>query len=136
VLPLGELWFVNAAASVALVRRFVGLVAEAYSVAQVGETAALLVSELATNASQHAMGGGWIEVVVSRRADRLRVEVRDGSSALPVMRCSGALDEGGRGLLLVDQLADGHGSYRLPGGKAVWFELAAWDEAAGSESGG
>jgi anti-sigma regulatory factor (Ser/Thr protein kinase) len=123
--------FLNAAASVAMVRRFVGLVAEAYSVAQIGETAALLVSELATNATRHAAGGGRIEVVVSRRADRLRVEVRDGSSALPVMRCSGVLDEGGRGLLLVDQLADGHGTYRLPLGKAVWFELIAWDPSIG-----
>jgi hypothetical protein len=30
---------------------------------------------------------------------------------------------------LVAQLADGHGTYRLLRGKAIWFELTAWDAA-------
>jgi anti-sigma regulatory factor (Ser/Thr protein kinase) len=131
---LGQICVPNQAASVALVGRFVGLVVEAHGVAQVGETAALLVSELATNATTHAGAEEWVDVVVTRRRDRLRVEARDGCPALPVSRCPDALDEGGRGLLLVAQLADGHGTYRLPRGKAVWFELIAWDQVAGGRS--
>jgi anti-sigma regulatory factor (Ser/Thr protein kinase) len=114
-----------------LVRRFVGLVAQAQGVAHVGETAALLVSELAANASKHALGGvdDRFEVVVTRRDDRLRVEVVDGSADLPVLRDPDTWAEDGRGLFLVEQLADGHGTYPLPCGKAVWFELVAWGRA-------
>jgi anti-sigma regulatory factor (Ser/Thr protein kinase) len=121
--------FPNAPGSVCLVRRFVGLVAEAYGVAHVGETAALLVSELAGNATVHACAGagGRFEVVVNRRDEFLRVEVRDDSPELPVMGYSDVLAESGRGLFLVAQLADGHGTFRLPGGKSVWFEVLAWD---------
>lgn len=102
-------------------------------VAHVEQTAALLVSELATNATQHAQGvaGRGVEVVVTRRDDRLRVEVRDGSQLLPVLRHSDALDEGGRGLLLVGALADGYGADALADGKSAWFELLAWGQAAG-----
>jgi anti-sigma regulatory factor (Ser/Thr protein kinase) len=125
---LGEMSFPNQAASVHLVRRFVGLITEAYGVAHIGDTASLLVSELAGNATKHARdtADGRFEVVVSRRGNRLRVEVRDGSSRLPVMRYFDTLNDDGRGLFLVSELADGHGSYRLPRGKAVWFELVAW----------
>lgn len=134
VVVLGRLCVPNRPESVALARRLVVLVAEACGVGHVGETAALLVSELTTNAQIHAQGagGGGVEVVVSRRDDRLRVEVRDGSPLLPVARSFGAMDENGRGLFLVEELADGHGADRVPGGKAVWFELVAWDEMAGS----
>ena len=131
---LGRLCVPNRPESVALVRRFVVVVAEAYGVAHVGETAALLVSELATNAQKHAqkVGRGSVEVVVTRHDDRLRVEVRDGSMHLPVARSFEAMDEAGRGLFLVKELADGHGAYRIPDGKAVWFELIAWDETTGN----
>lgn len=131
---LGRLCLPNRPESVALVRRLVVLVAEAYGVAHVGETAALLVSELATNATKHAqsvVGGCTVEVVVIRRTDRLRVEVRDQSPHLPVTRSFEAMDEDGRGLFLVEELADGYGTYRMPDGKAVWFELIAWGDAAG-----
>jgi anti-sigma regulatory factor (Ser/Thr protein kinase) len=128
--PLAEMCFPNVPGSVPLVRRFVGLVTEAYGVAQVGETAALLVSELAGNAATHAQdaAGGRFEVEVNRRDEFLRVEVRDGSPELPVMEYSDVLAESGRGLYLVAQLADGHGTFRLPGGKSVWFEVMAWEQ--------
>jgi anti-sigma regulatory factor (Ser/Thr protein kinase) len=118
--------------SVPLVRRFVGLVTDAYGVAHVGETAALLVSELAGNAVKHGGGAAWgrFEVVVRRRDDRLQVEVRDGSRDMPVMRYANVLDECGRGLFLVGELSDGCGRYELPDGKAVWFELTAWGHRA------
>lgn len=130
---LGGMCFPNRAESVSLVRRFVGLVACVFGVGHVGETAALLVSELAGNVTLHVQGGEWFEVVVGRRDEFLRVEVRDGSAEFPVRRCPAMLEESGRGLVLVMELAAGHGMYRLPrGGKAVWFELLAWDQPTAS----
>ncbi|RAY15333.1 hypothetical protein DPM19_11545 [Actinomadura craniellae] len=68
-----------------------------------------------------------IVMVLDRRGDRLRVEVRDGSPVLPPGRVVGdAYGESGRGLFIVAHLADGHGVHRIPTGKSVWFELVAW----------
>lgn len=87
------------------------------------ETAELLVSELVTNAVTHD-GAGAVIMAVRVARGRLRVDVHDSSAALPEPRNDPALDaEDGRGLLLVDTLADEWGFYRTPGGKAVYFAL-------------
>jgi anti-sigma regulatory factor (Ser/Thr protein kinase) len=119
--------FVNRPKSAQKARRFVALVAEVYDIAHVAETAVLLVSELATNATQHAhdTNDQSFTVAVSRCGDRVRVEVRDGSPRPPAARYFDAFEENGRGLYLVKELADEYGSYALPNGKAVWFELVA-----------
>ncbi|MFF9350014.1 ATP-binding protein [Streptomyces sp. NPDC014734] len=84
--------------------------------------AELLLSELVTNALIHTDGGAVLTVSVT--AARLRVEVRDFGSGLPVSHVPDA-DDGthGRGLVLVRGLADawGIGAHAL--GKVVWFEL-------------
>jgi len=55
---------------------------------------------------------------------RLRVDVHDASAVLPELELDAPLDaETGRGLMLVDTLADEWGFYRTPGGKAVYFSL-------------
>lgn len=130
---LGGMSFPNKPESVPSVRRFVRIVTEAFEVAHIDEKAVLLVSELAGNAVTHAhhASRGCFDVVVRRKSDRLRIAVQDGSHELPVMRHSGMLDESGRGLLLVAELADAYGAYRLVRGKVVWFELIAWDEGPG-----
>jgi anti-sigma regulatory factor (Ser/Thr protein kinase) len=72
--------------------------------------------------------GGDGEIVVRARitAGRLRVEVVDGSSTLPAAPVPAPLDaEGGRGLVLVEALADRWGVERRAEGKCLWFELAA-----------
>ncbi len=88
-------------------------------------TAALLTSELVTNALEH--GTGDIDVLVSPISAGLRVDVADTSSAEPVRRSPGLEDEGGRGLLIVESLATAWGIEPLPqgGGKSVWFVLLA-----------
>lgn len=84
----------------------------------------LLASELLTNAVQHGPAQGAIVVHVVRHRGVLRVTVHDDGSERPVMRPAGPEDEGGRGLQLVDMLADSWGTDRDPtGGKAVWFEV-------------
>ncbi|MYS14013.1 ATP-binding protein, partial [Streptomyces sp. SID4982] len=54
---------------------------------------------------------------------RLRVEVEDSSSALPRRREPQDDGVSGRGLLLVDMLADAWGVEARGGGKAVWCEF-------------
>lgn len=88
------------------------------------ETAELLVSELVTNAVTHD-GASAVIMAVRVARGRLRIDVHDSSAELPAPQDDPPLDaEGGRGLLLVDTLADEWGYYRTPGGKAVYFSLA------------
>jgi anti-sigma regulatory factor (Ser/Thr protein kinase) len=88
------------------------------------DVAVLLVDELVTNAERHA--GGALELIVQVGADQICVDVRDADPHLPVPREPGALDEGGRGLWLVDHLASAWGARPLPGDrKAMWFEVRA-----------
>ena len=110
-------------ASVLRIRRFVVAACREDLGAEPCETAALLVSEVATNALVHA--AGRIQVRVRLRGGVLRVEVADSSPDLPAPRRAGTLDEGGRGLTLVDVLASSWGVESDEFGKVVWFEVTA-----------
>ena len=88
------------------------------------ETAELLTSELVTNALVHTDDDAVLTATVSPSG--LRVEVRDGAAGRPRPGAP-TPDEGthGRGLILVESLADTWGVRAQGGGKVVWFELAA-----------
>ncbi|MGV9270527.1 ATP-binding protein [Kitasatospora sp. NPDC003701] len=84
----------------------------------------LLVSELATNACQHA--GGPDQLVLSASARTLRIEVLDGSDAPPRRRVPHSpARAGGHGLYTVELLASrwGHLPRADRAGKAVWVEI-------------
>ena len=81
----------------------------------------VLVSELASNAILHARTD--FTVRVHDRTDVLRIEVSDGSAELPTKRDFGPDAITGRGLQLVDSVADRLGVESGPAGKTVWFEL-------------
>jgi anti-sigma regulatory factor (Ser/Thr protein kinase) len=85
--------------------------------------AALLITELVTNAITHA--GGPIGVSAAWLDGTLRVEVHDFESAPPVVRHPSILEESGRGLCLVADIADRWGIRPESHGKTVWFELNA-----------
>lgn len=85
------------------------------------EDAALLASELATNAVRY--GEGQIEVSVQEMDDVIRVEVHDDSRELPVLRFPGERGSAGRGLQIVATLALGWGAETRGAGNAVWFTL-------------
>ncbi|MEU8506543.1 ATP-binding protein [Streptomyces brevispora] len=86
------------------------------------QVAELLLSELVTNALVHTDDGAVVAVSVAPQ--KLRVEVRDFVPGMPVSHVSNA-DDGthGRGLILVESLADAWGVSPKTLGKVVWFEL-------------
>jgi len=86
------------------------------------DDALLLTSKLVTNASCHARTGIVLELHVG--ADGVRVAVSDESADRPHKRRRQSELESGRGLLLVDVLADSWGVVEEGLGKAVWFQLA------------
>lgn len=91
----------------------------------------LCVSELATNALLHGVPPGRGFLLLLRRdfGDALRVEVHDSGSGLPHLAAQPGRDrdqeESGRGLLLVDALADKWDVGERDPGKIVWCEFAA-----------
>ena len=86
-------------------------------------TAALLTSELVTNAVRHETGG-TVTLAIDCSRDRLRVDVHDTSRSAPTLVDAPVDAETGRGLTLVANLADEWGFYPTPWGKAVYFSLA------------
>ena len=90
-----------------------------------GETAALLVSELATNAVVHASSDFAVTVVYPTSSGRVRVEVVDGVPGQPMPLRPPPTAPHGRGLLLVSSLAQKWGveGAGRRAGKTIWFEL-------------
>jgi anti-sigma regulatory factor (Ser/Thr protein kinase) len=84
------------------------------------ETALLVSSELVTNAYRH--GEGEIELRVSVRDDRVRIEVIDlGRGEAPSVREQKGDETGGWGLRIVDQLAVQWGVFEGP--THVWADV-------------
>ena len=113
--------FPAAAISAGHARRFVEGALDVAGLAPFSYAATLLVSELVANAVLHT--GTSFDVVVRPGADRVRIEVHDGSPELPVRRHYSNMSGTGRGLMLVEQMAAGWGSDLTAKGKLVWFEL-------------
>ena len=88
--------------------------------------ALLILSELITNAVRH--GAEPIQVTVDDEADALRIEVSDGGGTYPPRSAPlipNADQAGGRGLAIVDALAQRWGTTRQDLGKTVWAEVPA-----------
>ena len=85
--------------------------------------AALLTSELVTNAIRHETGG-TVTLAIDCSRDQLRVDVHDTSRSAPALVDAPVDAETGRGLTLVAILADEWGFYPTLWGKAVYFTLA------------
>ncbi|MHB9858165.1 ATP-binding protein [Streptomyces sp. YIM S03343] len=89
---------------------------------EVADVAVLLTSELVTNALIHTDHDAVLTATVGPGG--LHVEVRDFVARRPRL-CVPDVDDGthGRGLLLVQSLADAWGVRTHGVGKSVWFEL-------------
>nr|WSZ98047.1 ATP-binding protein [Streptomyces sp. NBC_00857] len=86
-------------------------------------TAALLTSELVTNAVRHAHGTRDCLIEFGVAAEVFTLAVIDSGRGVPVPRQPADDDEGGRGLALVAALAADYGSRPVDDGKAVFFRL-------------
>jgi anti-sigma regulatory factor (Ser/Thr protein kinase) len=104
-------------------RRFVDRTLTGWGEPDVREDAAIVVSELATNAVRHAVSP--FRVTVSRRGGTVRISVRDAGSGLPEIRRPAAETTNGRGLALVAALCSSWGVDRASDGKVVWADVAA-----------
>ncbi|MER7703761.1 ATP-binding protein [Kitasatospora sp. NPDC097605] len=109
---------------VGAVRRRLRAALGVWGVPELADTAELLTSELVTNALQHTGQGAVFDAVLTGD-QRLRIEVQDGTARLPGRRRDpDAYATSGRGLLLVEALADSWGVQLRGDGKVTWFELA------------
>jgi serine phosphatase RsbU (regulator of sigma subunit)/PAS domain-containing protein/anti-sigma regulatory factor (Ser/Thr protein kinase) len=79
----------------------------------------LILSELVTNAIRYASTPIGVRLLLDRQ---LICEVSDGSSTSPHLRYAATTDEGGRGLFLVDHVADRWGTRYTSDGKVIWSE--------------
>jgi hypothetical protein len=86
------------------------------------DDACLLVSELIGNAVLHARTPMTLRLTPS--AVGMRIELQDGSSALPRLALPGISLMSGRGLHILERLSERWGVERLvEGGKTVWAEM-------------
>jgi anti-sigma regulatory factor (Ser/Thr protein kinase) len=98
------------------------------------ETAALLVSELVSNAVRHAHTGPVLKLGLAARGTYLRMEVLDANpdppllrtpAAWELLRTPAAWDESGFGFVLIEAMADKWGVRETATGKGVWVELTS-----------
>ena len=94
------------------------------------DDALLLVTELVTNSVVHA--GTDVELHIEIGAGSARIEVVDrGAASLPIVTGEpDGIREGGRGMFLLDALAQEWGTRHFPGGKSVWFSLGVPERVA------
>lgn len=95
---------------------------------ELSSDAALLVSELVTNAIRHGPPPVYLDI--SLEPDRVRISVADSSQSEPRPLSPGHWAESGRGLALMEALAATWGIDISPSGKWVWCELRRVDETA------
>ena len=104
-------------------RHFVVEVVQSWDMAALQEDAALVASELATNAVTHGHSPFVASVV---RGDRsVRIAVEDSSAAWPERHDALEGDQDGRGMAIVELLSRRVGCESTRHGKVAWAELSA-----------
>lgn len=102
-------------------RRAVKEAVDGAAASRLVDMAALLVSEMVTNAVLHARSE--IHLTVDCEDGSITVEVADHSPLPPSIRHYSHEAATGRGMQLVEQLADAWGTRTDADGKVVWFTL-------------
>ncbi|MEU1630152.1 ATP-binding protein [Streptomyces sp. NPDC020096] len=125
---LRERFYPRTRRSVPAAREFARQALRDWGIRHRADEVLLCVSELATNALLHGVppGRGFqLFLRLYARDGLLRVEVHDSGDGHPRISDAGAQDETGRGLRLVDALADKWGVGERVPGKIVWCEFAS-----------
>ena len=87
------------------------------------EDAELIVTELLTNALQHAPGRGFLQLALKGETDGVVIGVPDTSPAIPLIRTFAPALDDGRGMRLIEQIATEWGAEPYQDGKLVWARL-------------
>ncbi|MFJ7332716.1 ATP-binding protein [Streptomyces sp. NPDC101110] len=120
-----DIAFTAEAAELASLRRITRLHLGLWGLHHMADEAQLCVSELVSNVITHVGPGTPATLAVSMKGTRLRIEVHDPDArALPTLRDPDTDAEEGRGMALVDALADQWGVLLRPDRKVTWCELA------------
>ncbi|MGW2559117.1 ATP-binding protein [Streptomyces sp. NPDC001514] len=120
-----ELPFLAEAREVAGLRRIMRLHLGAWGLHELVEAAQLCVSELVSNVITHVGSGTPTTLAVAMRGTRLRIEVHDPDTrTLPTLLAPERDAEKGRGIALVDGIADTWGVILRMDTKVTWCELA------------
>lgn len=136
-LPVGDRMCVAVAPepeAPSVARNLVGDACREWGLIDLLHPARLVMSELVTNAVEHA--GTELTVVVTRRGSGLQLAVADGLDEQPRVielrrpRRGYPLDERGRGLQTVAATAIAWGSLPTPSGKVVWANVQPAHEQA------
>ncbi|MGP3949717.1 ATP-binding protein [Streptomyces sp. 7N604] len=111
--------------SVSLARRRAARLVTEWGQPPFASETALVVSELSTNALLHgSLRGRLFRIRLALTASAVRIEVSDTRrKRLPRVQTPAADEPFGRGLLLIDRLADRWGTMPRNPGKTVWAEL-------------
>ncbi len=87
----------------------------------------LLVTELVANVVDHVRGESVLSLELEYSDGWLRIAVADGSAVRPVVGELRGDQPWGRGMQIVDAIADEWGVEDVDGGKRVWFSLRPAD---------
>ena len=96
---------------------------QAWGARQDHEDAMLLVTELVANVVDHVGGSDCLTVEATYSEDWLRLGVIDCSPTRPTVQRLDVDSPRGRGMRMVELVADRWGCEEHRGGKRVWFEL-------------
>lgn len=107
----------------AAARHVVVALLNAWGLPDLTDDAAVVVSELVTNAWRHAPGGDSFELEMMRRPAGVRISLADGSSIRPIIRELSDDAPSGRGMTIVEALVSNWGAEEHHGGKRVWVDL-------------
>jgi anti-sigma regulatory factor (Ser/Thr protein kinase) len=112
-----------APASIPAARAVVRELLRVWDVPHDRDDAALLVTELVANVVDHVRGEADLTLELTLSDTWLRIAVVDGSSIRPVVQELSHERPRGRGMRMVEAIADRWGAEDHKGGKRVWFDL-------------
>ena len=109
--------------SIPAARAFLTRLLDGWGIAEdVIDDASLLASELMSNAVKH--GGGVVDMQIEAEDGLLHVGVRDDAGGVPTVSQADATSSGGRGMWIVQSIAQDWGTDPDGAGKTVWFDLS------------